>query len=95
MLGKKVENNLLILGKVVKVYAKNTLRVPILVERKFSMTLLIQEEGVLMLKDPKLVEFIFKAFEIGGEKVQDFPPKLATKGNLFPFFSILYLKQGK
>ena len=95
MLGREVKNNLLILGNAMEVYTKNSLWVPILVEREFSMTFLIQEEGILMLGYPNLKQLVFETPEIGSEKVNDFPPRLATKGNSFSFLNILYLKQRK
>ena len=95
MLRKIVKDNFFILEEDVEVYSKDSFWVPIPIKRKFGMTLLVQEEGVLMLECPNFKELIFKAFKIGGEKVEDLPPRLITEGNPFPFFNIFHLEQRK
>ena len=95
MLKKIVEDNFLVLQKVVGIYTKNPLRGLISIQRKSGMTLLVPKEWVLILggSDPK--ELVFEVLEIRSQKVKNISPKLPTQGNPFPFFNILNLKQGK
>ena len=78
MFGDIVEDNFLILGKVVGVYTKNPLREPILAQGEFGTILLIQNEGLLILEGSNPRELVFKVFEVGGEKVKNLSPQLPT-----------------
>ena len=88
-----VEDNLLVLGKITGIYAKNPLRELIPVQKKFGMPLFIQKEGVLMLggSDPK--KLVFGVLEIRGKKVKNLLPRLITQGNPFSLFNILKNKE--
>ena len=92
MLREIVKDNLLILGKVARIYAKNSLWESIPVQGKLSMTLFIQKERVFMLGGPDPKELVFEMLEIGGKKVKNFPPKLTVQGNPSFFFNILNME---
>ena len=92
MLGKIVKDNLLILEKIARIYARNPLRKFIPVQGKFSMALFIQKEGVFMLVGSNPKKLVFEMLEIKGKKVKILPPRLTTQGNPFSFFNILNLE---
>ena len=93
MLGEVIENNLFILAKVARIYAKNALREHIPIQGKLNMTLFIQKERVLMLGGSYPKELVFKILEIGDKKVKKISPKLTTQGNPFSSFNILNLEK--
>ena len=92
MLEKIGEDNCLILGMVAGIYTKNLLRKLIPVQRKFSMTLLIQKEEVVMLRSSNPKELVFKVFEIEDEKAKNLSHTLPTHRDQFPLLNILNLE---
>ena len=59
------------------------------------MAFLVQEKREFMLGGKNFEKMIFKAFEIKGEELENFLPKLTTKGNPFSLFEIFNLEQRK
>ena len=92
MLRKIVKDNLLILGKIAGIHAKNPIQKSIPVQGKFNMALFIQKEGVFMLRGSNPKKLFFEMLEIRGKKIKILRPRLTTQGNPFSFFNILNLE---
>ena len=72
MQGDLDEDNLFMLGKVMEIYAKDLFWEPVPVQGKFSMALLIQKEGVLMLDGPNSKDWSLKCLKLEAKRSKIF-----------------------
>lgn len=67
-----------LLRKAVGIYAKKPFKESIPIQGKFSMALLIQKEGVIILGGPSPKELVLEMLKVEGKNIEDFSFRLTT-----------------